>query len=76
MGGELFGPRQLVTGPQAADILQVNQATVAQLADAGHIWSIRLTSGERRFRGPELRALDPSTLSPIGIPQQRRPTNS
>jgi len=77
MGGEGFGPRQLVTRSEAAGILRVDQATVTRLADGGHIWSIHLASGERRFRGPELRALrGPITLSPTAIPHQRHPINS
>ncbi len=67
MDTEPFGPRQLVTQAEAAGILQVDQATVTRLAEAGNIWSVRLMGGERRYRGPELR-----TFGVVAIPQQRR----
>lgn len=66
---EQFGPTQLVTQTEAAAILHVDHATVARLADSGEIWSVRLMGGERRYRGPQLRALGATT-----IPQQRHPT--
>jgi len=68
MDRELFGPTQLVTQAEAAGILRMNQTTVARLADAGSIWSVRLMGGERRYRGPELRRFSAVAL----IPQQRR----
>ena len=70
MDRDAYGPRQLVTRAEAAGILHVDQATVTRMADAGDIWSIRLMTGERRYRGPELRALDSTT-----IPHQRHPTD-
>jgi excisionase family DNA binding protein len=62
-----FDENRLVTPAEAAEILGVDQGTMARWAAAGRITAIRLERGPPRYREGEVRALKAT------IPQQRRP---
>ena len=48
---------ELLTAPRVASILSVSDETVRRWADRGLIRSIRLPSGQRRFRRSDVDAL-------------------
>lgn len=66
MASSIPPAEQLLTAPEAAEVLQVSVNTLRKWGDAGALPSVRTPGGHRRFRRSDVEALLAPSPAPTG----------